>query len=651
MEIVSKGELKTGFAHIDRPWMQYYNIDGYEKVNTNQSIVDYMVEKTKAHKSKVAINYFGEKVKYGKLMKKINKAAHILKLMGVSKDDRIMYMMPNIPETAYFMYGASKIGAVSDFIDPRPDSVDLEVSAKKILQLATKEHVKYIIALDQCYLGMVKPIEEQLKESGVERILVVSASDSLGLKGKLNYIKEVIDFKGKEQLKPQLEKTKKFGELLKQTLGNTIIPTDKYLDLLKLSSDEEIKSIEFEPNKLSVIVHTSGTTSAMPKGIPLTNENLNEYVEQTEIANMPMAPKDKALHILPYFAAFGLAGVVHGGLGHSCELIQIPEFEPSNLGKMILKHKSEIIIGPPTWFLNLINDPVLNGADLSFIKMITYGGDSMEPADEIRINEFFKAHNCDAKITKGHGLSETCGCASYATGEYNKLGSMGIPMPNSIYTIVDFETKEPKKFSDDIDFIEGEIAISSPTMTSGILDGVEVAQTMLINGQKYLLTKDIARMYKDGTLYFLSRSDRSFMRFDGFKVKPYEIEKIIKDDIKVKYCVVTPCFDSAKMGNIIQATIVLEDGIVMDVNEQKEFVEHLIEQYFISNPEVSSRQIPAKFSFRESMPLTSMSKVDYNQICKEGLNGSEITVELEETNISVGEIVVKAPEISRLIKK
>ena len=79
MEIVSKGELKTGFAHIDRPWMQYYNIDGYEKVNTNQSIVDYMVEKTKAHKSKVEINYFGEKVKYGKLMKKINKAAHILK--------------------------------------------------------------------------------------------------------------------------------------------------------------------------------------------------------------------------------------------------------------------------------------------------------------------------------------------------------------------------------------------------------------------------------------------------------------------------------------------------------------------------------------------------------------------------------------------
>mgnify|MGYP003295343894 CR=1 FL=1 len=182
-----------------------------------------------------------------------------------------------------------------------------------------------------------------------------------------------------------------------------------------------------------------------------------------------MEPNDKALHILPYFAAFGLVGVVHGGLCHNNNLIQIPEFSPANLGRLILKHKPETIIGPPTWFLNLVKDPVLKGADLSFVKMITYGGDSMEPEDEIRVNEFLKSHNCKAKLTKGHGMSETCGCASYATGDYNILGSMGIPMPNSIYTIVNPETKEPINHAYEKTFNNGTIGRISSIMDSYML--------------------------------------------------------------------------------------------------------------------------------------------------------------------------------------
>lgn len=644
MEIITNGELKTGYPHIDRPWMKYYKPENYQKKNTNQSIFDYLVEKTGAHKSSVAISYFGQKTKYKKLIKKIEQAAKILKFIGVQPKDRIMYMMPNIPETAYFMYGASKIGAVSDFIDPRPDSVNLEISAQKVLDLAKSEKIKYIIALDQCYLGMIKSIEEDLAAAGVERIVVVSASDSMGLKEKINYLAENIEFTGLENVKKQLAKTKQLGILLKQALKTAKLTTTQYKELLKLSKDVDLEEVEFTPNETCVIVHTSGTSSPKPKAIPLTNENLNEYVEQTEIGNMPMEPNDKALHILPYFAAFGLVGVVHGGLCHNNNLIQIPEFSPANLGRLILKHKPETIIGPPTWFLNLVKDPILKGADLSFVKMITYGGDSMEPEDEIRINEFLKSHNCKAKLTKGHGMSETCGCASYATGDYNTLGSMGIPMPNSIYTIVNPETKEPIKFKDTDEYIEGELAISSPVITPGTIDGKEIVTKTIIDGKEYLLTKDIARMNRDGVMFFLSRSDRAFMRFDGFKVKPYEIENLIKNDTRIKYCIVTPYYSEENNGQMIKASIVMEDGIELSAAEQKDFVEELIEKYFINNPIVSSRQIPTKFSFKQNMPLTANSKVDYNQLIKEGLNGEEITVIIEETNISVGSVKVIAPE-------
>lgn len=650
MEIIANGELKTGYPHIDRPWMNFYSLDEKTKTNTNRSIFDYLIEKTAAHKKSTAISYFGKKISYGKLIQKIEQAAKILKFVGVKPKDRIMYMMPNIPETAYFTYGASRIGAVSDFIDPRPDSVNLVISAKKILDLAKTEKVEYIIALDQCYLGMIKSIERELVEAGVKKVIVVSASDSMGLKEKINYLKESLEFSNIKTVKSQLQKTKQLTKLLKQALKTSQLGAMQYKELIELSKDEELEEIEFTPNETCVIVHTSGTSSPKPKPIPLTNENLNEYVEQTEIGNMPMEPDDKALHILPYFAAFGLVGVVHGGLCHNNNLIQIPEFEPANLGKLILKHKPETIIGPPTWFLNLIKDPVLKEAELSFIKMITYGGDSMEPEDEVRINEFLKRHKCQAQLTKGHGMSETCGCASYATGEYNVLGSMGIPMPNTIYAIVNPETKEPIKFNETDEFIEGELAIYSPTTTPGVIDGVEITNKTIIDGKEYLLTKDIARMNRNGVMFFLTRSDRAFMRFDGFKVKPYEIENLIKNDTRIKYCIVTPYHSDEKNGQMIKATIVMEDNIELTTEEQKEFVEEIIEKYFINNESVSARQIPTKFSFKNSLPLTANSKVDYKQVAKEGLNGEEITVEIEETNISVGSIKVTTPD-KRTLKR
>ena len=145
MEIITNEELKTGYPHIDSPWMKYYDTTYYQAKNKNQSIFDYLVEKTAAHKSSVAISYFGQKTDYKKLIKKIEQAAKILKFIGVKPKERIMYMMPNIPETAYFMYGASKVGAVSDFIDPRPDSVNLKISAQKVLDLAKREKICYTI--------------------------------------------------------------------------------------------------------------------------------------------------------------------------------------------------------------------------------------------------------------------------------------------------------------------------------------------------------------------------------------------------------------------------------------------------------------------------------------------------------------------------
>ena len=407
----------------------------------------------------------------------------------------------------------------------------------------------------------------------------------------------------------------------------------------------------YEPNKLDLIVHTSGTSSPKPKAIPLTNDNLNSYVHQTFGANMVMNEGDKVLHMLPYFAAYGVVDVTHAGLCHGNNLIQIPEFSPVNLGKLIKKYKPQTIIGTPTWFLNLMKDKNIKNVDLEFLKMVTYGGDTMEYQDEIAVNEFLKAHNCNSKITKGHGMSETCGCASFAIDDYNIPRTMGIPMPSMTYGIVDPETKKLIKFEDGQDEIEGELIISGPTVTSGVLDGKVIVPHYEYDDMDFILTRDIAKMSRDGIMEFLERKDRSFTRFDGFKVKPHELENMLKQDPRIKYCVVSPYFDKEKMGNMSMATIVLNSKEELCDSEKCEIVNDILNKYFIKNSNVSSRQIPTMFKFKDELPQTKMAKIDYNAIINEGITGDEVEVVLEETNISIGDIQILPPKNKKMIKK
>ena len=630
----------TGYPSIDKPWLKYYNKASLNSSFPKMTIYEYLREQTKNCGNDVAMTYFGRKITYAELSQHIDEAAQVLTLLGVKPNNRVLYLMPNIPETAYLFYGTAKIGAVSDYIDPRPDSLNFEVSAKKVLSLFTDEKIDYIISLDQCYLAMLKPVEQELKEAGVKEIIIVSASDSMDHAAKIDYLVETARFNGLNALGGAMAKSKNISKAIDSSMQTSPIPLLKYSDLTKQCHNVEITSATYIEDSLAVIVHTSGTNSPKPKPIPLTHDNLNCYVHQTYSANMPMKQGDKALQMLPYFAAYGLANVVHAGFCHGNNLIQIPEFLPQNFGKLIAKHKPQTIIGAPSWFLPLVSDPALKTKDLSHLTMITYGGDSMEPSDEERINEFLCTHNCKTKLTKGHGMSETSGCASYATGEYNRLGSVGIPMPYTTYAIVDPDTKELLRFSDGQEYIEGELIVSSKMVTIGVLDEREIVPHRDYNGDSYIFTRDIARMDRNGIMTFLSRSDRSFTRFDGYKIKPHEIENVIKSFEGVQYCVISPVYDDTKFGNVVLADIVLENPI-SERKDQISFVERLIDKVFTNNENVSARQIPAWFRFREKLPLTANSKINYTALTEEKLEGTTVSVVVEETNISIGGISIR----------
>lgn len=631
----------TGYPSIDKPWLKYFDSDFLQQPVPKMNIYSYLRQMTASYQTNPALTFYGKKIGYKELFFHIDEAAKVLSQIGVQPGDRVLYLMPNIPETTYFMYGGARIGAVADYIDPRPDSVDFKVSAQKVLTLFIEEKCKFIVSLDQCYLAMLQPIEEELRAAGLHEIILVSADNSMDHGAKMRYLLELGEFNGFHSLVLSVKKTKLIQNKLTEAKRETKVKLLDYSNLVKESSSAILPPIVYAPEQLAVIVHTSGTSSAMPKPIPLSHDNLNFYAHQTIGANMPMAAGDRVLHILPFFAAFGIVDVVHSGLCHANNLIGIPEFSAANLGKLIAKYKPQTVIGTPNWFLAMLQDPALKKADLSFLTMATYGGDAMEASDENAVNEFFASRNARCKLTKGHGMSETCGCGSFALGNYNVPASVGIPMPLTTYAIVDPDTKELLHFEEDQEYLEGELIISSGAVTSGELDGKVIVPHADYNGESYIFTRDIARMDKNGVMYFLSRSDRSITRFDGYKIKPYEVENIIKEYPDVAYCIVSPVYDKTKFGFLAIADIVLNTREIPARDAQIQIVKKLIEQQFIHNANVSSRQIPAWFRIRESMPFTANNKVNYNALAKEALTGREIQVLIEETNISINQIIVK----------
>ena len=553
-------------------------------------------------------------------------------------------------------------------------------------------------------------------DRGINTIVTLSATDSMNPLCKLDYLKDVVTYnrlkneramlelekeiqrlKAVEDITPGREKelrreteikllkwyqalynkikvSQKTDEMYEKATKFSPIKVLKYSELLENVKYFSYQSV-YNPNQIIYIAHTSGTSGARPKPITLTSENLISGTEQLGKIGRFYSQNEKILHILPYFSPLGGNNNYILNIASGATNIEIPEFEINEIGYLIKKYRPNVFLATPSWLLSLMHCKYLENMDLSFINRIVYGGDSMTGEDEEKLNDWLKAHGCKVVVEKGHGMSEYGGCGSYAYKNYNAYDSIGVPLPNTTYALVnpDIDNKlVPLRFKDGQERLLGEIAVTSDAVTPGVLDdhvivpkyqmedvkvedgsvlenldgndfiGIRTEKgTQYIHDRRdYMRTRDIAEMDRNGIFYFHSRKDRSFPRFDGYKVKPYEIEKVIEESPLVKYCRIVPYYDEAMRGIMPKAHIVLEDGIDLDM---KEVTEEIIRKQILENPNMSSRQIPRKVKYRDNLPMTKNSKTDFNALIKEGLDGTEVSVNVEETNISVGKIDIIVP--------
>ncbi len=522
-----------------------------------------------------AFSFEGKVTSYKEFVARIEQTAKSFLSCGIKKNDVVTICMPNTPQAVICLYALNRIGAIANMVHPLS-------SQKNITFYLDYSESKMILTLAQFYDKVRVAVDEA---EGDVRILVARIRDELAFPKNI------------------LFRAAKNKEIVNIPEGKKDII---WTDFIKNGADETLPPVEFDMNKTAVILY-SGGTSGTPKGIMLSDYNFNALGMQVgEIAGCRLDWGTKFLSVMPIFHGFGLGIGIHTVLENGAMCILIPQFTKETYAKAVLKNKPNFIAGVPTLFEALLKVDVFNGADLSFLKGVFSGGDSLSPELKKRADAFLKEHNANIQIREGYGLTECVTASCVTPHDRAKEGSIGLPLRDMIYKIV-----EPGTFNELPAGERGEIIISGPTLMLGYMKAPEEnAKTLRTdeNGTTWMFSGDMGLMDEEGFIYFKQRMKRLIVT-SGYNVYPTHIENILDKHEAVDYSCVIGVKDPYKMQRV-RAYIVLKEGF-----EQSEETKQSILDYCKTYLDVFER--PKEIIFKDELPKTLVGKVAYHSLEEE----------------------------------
>lgn len=582
----------------------------------------YIRECNKNNLDRYALRFGRKRYTYGEFIDLIDRYAKGFAAMGIRKGDRVALLLPNLPESTIIIYALNKIGAISDNIDP----TSKEDRMKYFLE---KEKVNAIVCFDKVYETSIKPIEDYIyNELNIDKVLITKITDSLPMIESAMYR---MKFRDEDIVKR-----------VSTSYGNiNIFGVDRFLND---SRYQVCYTNPYVENEVATICHSSGTTG-VPKTIPSTNENVNFIAFQHQISNIDYSRVKTFLHVLPGFAQFGFSDSMH--LGHSLglEMIEIPIFSQENIIDILLKTKANCLFGTPSFWLRLIGGDKYNNADLSFLEEAVYGGGTLTITQLANINRFLILHNAKCLLRTGYGMSEFNGTCILEDPFMSTPGSCGIDLPGGSGIIINPDTMKELSRGE-----FGHLYYSKGSNPVCEFDGEVLHKTINIDGREYIDTGDIMKKNARGEYFFEGRASGMISRYDGYKIYPNALENAVTSSSYVEDAMISEYYDESNFGAMPLIYVVLsKESKGIDI---KDIIKNIIDNYILSNNNMSFRDIPTKWKVVDELPYTTALKKDYKKIKENGIDGSEISIVCHETNMGLGYYDIVMPtKGKKLIKK
>ena len=533
--------------NVERPWLKFYDEGVPPRIDYPEISLCQMLETVvEQYPNQVAIIFRGREITYQELGQRITHLASAFLLLGMKRGERMAVMLPNCPQYVTAYYAVLENGGIVVNVNP---------------------------------MYVERELEFQLKDAGVESILALRDAYP-----RLQAVSEAVGLKRIILTDLQDTPLTMAAEVPKQEKGPHIF---EYTDLLAQGSRLPWEPIEVKADEVAVLQYTGGTTG-FSKGAVLTHRNLVTNVIQCVSWNREAEKgKERMLAVIPFYHVYGMTVAMNEAIYLAAAIILLPRFNVDETLEVIHRYQPTRFPGVPTMYIALMNHPRLPEYSLASIKVCSSGSAPM-PVEALRRFEELTG----GKISEGYGLTE----ASPVTHSNpflgkRKVGSIGLPRPDTDAKIVDLETGENELPPGE----KGELCIRGPQVMKGYWNRPEETQKTLRDG--WLYTGDIARMDEEGYFYIVDRK-KDMIICGGYNVYPREIEEVLYQHPKIQETCVVGVPDPYR-GETAKALVVLREGEETSPEEIMEFCRQNMARY----------KVPTIVEFRKELPKSHVGKV------------------------------------------
>lgn len=558
------------------PWLKHFgdmpaHLD-YPKGSMYEAVRESAITKKKMNS--VAYEFQGKKTNYKQFLNKIEVLGKAYKSIGIDEGDMVTVCMPNTPQGVDTFYALNRIGAVPAMIHPLS-------AVGEIAFYINTTHSKAVLVVDLFYEKVLEALK-QVKHP--VKVVVAHIKDELPFPLNMLY---------------PLTVKKKPAPLPKD--NKNVIDWSDFI-----SGGKKVKlSDKFPKAEDTAVILFSGGTTGTSKGIKLTNLNMNALAAQVA-ANAGFTMEGlRMFSVMPLFHGFGLGVGIHTALMASGTCIIIPQFTIKTYARDVKKYKPNVIVGVPTLYEALLRSEGFD-FDLSFLRGMFCGGDSLSVELKKKVDKFLKDHNATIQVREGYGTTECVTASCLTPYDTYREGSIGIPLSDTYYSIVNPNNDTELPYGE-----EGEICICGPTVMKGYLNNAEETASTLRrheDGNLWLHTGDLGYMDEDGFVYYKQRMKRLII-VSGINVYPSQVENAIDahPDVLLSCAVGIP--DPYKM-HVVKAFVVLRQGVEPSDKIKEEIIENC-------KKNVSRYGVPREIEFRTELPKTLVGKVAYRVLEEE----------------------------------